>query len=316
MANFDSRTAQTKVFFDSTVYFYGWKTSEPAASQDFKIFSSELFDMGGSGNIAFEDSSGNFLTGDSGLNYASINKTLTLTGAGTTGTRTLLMRDSSLSKILEVTDNSRFFFGNTASPAVNSNFAIKQINNGISTFFVEAVNTANRFELDLRNRLRHTTNNVTATDPGVTFLQTQTYNQVATNLRAVARILPIFTQNGGGNEQLASLNLGGTCNQSGAGASARMHGLLVNTSMSGTVGYLDAAFQSGKISLTNAINSAPTPENEIHLSGIDLSAGNTILRLDTEGTGILGVGTPTQDTTVAININGTVYYLLASTSAT
>jgi len=63
---------------------------------------------------------------------------------------------------------------------------------------------------------------------------------------------------------------------------------------------------------------APTAGSADHtiLYSSDLSAGNTIPSVYTEGTGIVGTGTPSQDRTVAIRINGTVYYLHASTSAT
>ncbi len=50
----------------------------------------------------------------------------------------------------------------------------------------------------------------------------------------------------------------------------------------------------------------------------DLSAGNTILALRTEGTGITGAGVTSTTVThkVALKINGTVYYLLATTNGT
>ena len=62
-------------------------------------------------------------------------------------------------------------------------------------------------------------------------------------------------------------------------------------------------------------STASTPNDSVSIFSKDLSAGNTMLALRTEGTP-LGVGTPTQDTTIALEINGTTYYLLASTSAT
>lgn len=56
-----------------------------------------------------------------------------------------------------------------------------------------------------------------------------------------------------------------------------------------------------------------TPADTLTLYSSDLSAGNTIPSVYTEGTAIVGTGTPTADRTIAIRINGTVYYLLAST---
>jgi hypothetical protein len=50
----------------------------------------------------------------------------------------------------------------------------------------------------------------------------------------------------------------------------------------------------------------------IQIYSTDLSAGNTMLSLYTEGTPV-GTGTPSANRTIAVRINGTVYYLLAST---
>lgn len=61
-----------------------------------------------------------------------------------------------------------------------------------------------------------------------------------------------------------------------------------------------------------ALGSAPT--DAVKMSSADLSPGNTMLALLTEGTPV-GSGTPTQNRTIAIEVNGTVYYILASTSA-
>jgi len=55
--------------------------------------------------------------------------------------------------------------------------------------------------------------------------------------------------------------------------------------------------------------------NGVVMYSNDLSAGHTIPAIYTEGTNIVGSGTPSADKTVAIKVNGTVYYLLASTVA-
>lgn len=60
---------------------------------------------------------------------------------------------------------------------------------------------------------------------------------------------------------------------------------------------------------------ASAASDTIRLSATDLSAGNTMLSVNTEGTSSLGTGTPTQDRTIAIDYNGTTYYILASTSS-
>jgi len=86
---------------------------------------------------------------------------------------------------------------------------------------------------------------------------------------------------------------------------------------SGNVGIGSLTFDgtaAGAFGIANGTEPAGGATNAVQIFSTDLSAGNTILGLYTEGTGILGAGTPTQDTTVAIKINGTVYYLLASTT--
>lgn len=75
------------------------------------------------------------------------------------------------------------------------------------------------------------------------------------------------------------------------------------------------ASASHVLAMLNGIAPTTSPADTLQLYSTDLSAGNTMLGIRTEGTP-LGVGTPTQDTTVAVEINGTTYYLLASTSAT
>lgn len=67
--------------------------------------------------------------------------------------------------------------------------------------------------------------------------------------------------------------------------------------------------------LTN-VGAASAAANKLVLSAIDLSEGNTILDINTEGSGVVGEGTPAQTRTVAIRVNGVVYYLLAALSAT
>lgn len=58
--------------------------------------------------------------------------------------------------------------------------------------------------------------------------------------------------------------------------------------------------------------------NAIQLVSEDLSAGNTIPSIETEGTGITTAGISNVAVTnkIAIKVNGTVYYLLATTVGT
>lgn len=63
---------------------------------------------------------------------------------------------------------------------------------------------------------------------------------------------------------------------------------------------------------------APTtgPADTIQIYSTDLSAGNTMLSLYTEGTSVNSSTTNTTTHKIAIRVNGTVYYLLANTSST
>lgn len=81
--------------------------------------------------------------------------------------------------------------------------------------------------------------------------------------------------------------------------------VLVGTSSSPTTGTQCLTIETG---------TAPTatPADTVTFYSSDLSAGNTMPSFYTEGT-IVGTGTPTADRTIAVRINGTVYYLLAST---
>jgi len=78
-------------------------------------------------------------------------------------------------------------------------------------------------------------------------------------------------------------------------------------------GSLHLEGSAGYIELKN--NSSMSSTNDyVKIGAKDLSAGNTMLAIQTEGT-CVGTGTPTADRTIAIDVNGTTYYLLASTSS-
>ncbi len=76
-----------------------------------------------------------------------------------------------------------------------------------------------------------------------------------------------------------------------------------------------SASSIGGLTLSNATLGTSVADT-VQLGSVDISAGNTTLALETEGTSVVGTGSPTQNRTVAIDVNGTLYYLLASTSAT
>ena len=66
------------------------------------------------------------------------------------------------------------------------------------------------------------------------------------------------------------------------------------------------------IDLKNVVMAAPAADY-MRIGSTDLSAGNTQLSWYGEGTSV-GTGTPAADRTIAVRVNGTQYYLLASTS--
>jgi len=74
---------------------------------------------------------------------------------------------------------------------------------------------------------------------------------------------------------------------------------------------------TGTQCLTIETETAPTatPADTISIYSTDLSAGNTILSLYTEGTPVNANTTAAATHRIAVRINGTVYYLLANTAA-
>ena len=89
----------------------------------------------------------------------------------------------------------------------------------------------------------------------------------------------------------------------------------------GNVGINTATFGTSAATVLGIkTGTAPTtgPADTIQLYSTDLSAGNTILSLFTEGTGATtaGITNVTVTNKIAIRVNGTVYYLLATTNGT
>ena len=86
----------------------------------------------------------------------------------------------------------------------------------------------------------------------------------------------------------------------------------------GNVGIGTSTFgTSAATVLAIATGTAPStgPADTIQIFSTDLSAGNTILSLRTEGTPVNANTTAATTHRIAVRINGTVYYLLANTSA-
>jgi hypothetical protein len=75
---------------------------------------------------------------------------------------------------------------------------------------------------------------------------------------------------------------------------------------------------AGVLSIGNGTEPSTGPANTVQVYSVDLSAGNTIPAVYCEGSGVTGAGITNVTVThkIAIKVNGTVYYLLATTNAT
>jgi hypothetical protein len=92
----------------------------------------------------------------------------------------------------------------------------------------------------------------------------------------------------------------------------------VRIDSSGNIGIGTTTFGTSAVTvLAIATGTAPTtgPADTIQIYSTDLSAGNTMLSLYTEGTVVNANTTAAATHRIAIRVNGTVYYLLANTAA-
>lgn len=90
---------------------------------------------------------------------------------------------------------------------------------------------------------------------------------------------------------------------------------------SGNVGVNVTSFgtsAAGVLGLKNGTEPTTGPADTVQIYSVDRSAGNTIPAIYTEGTGVTsaGITSTTVTTKIAIKVNGTIYYLLATTNAT
>ena len=99
---------------------------------------------------------------------------------------------------------------------------------------------------------------------------------------------------------------------SGVGYGVYVNGIAGSTQWGVYVADTAPNFMQGVLRLGNSTGGSPT--NAVELRSLDLTGGNTMLGIVTEGTPI-GSGTPAQNRTVAIDVNGTTYYLHASLAA-
>jgi len=92
--------------------------------------------------------------------------------------------------------------------------------------------------------------------------------------------------------------------------------LRIDTSGNLLVGTTTAGTSAAKVlALGNATAPTTGPADTLQIYSSDLSAGNTMLSIYTEGTPVNVNATAAATHRIAIRVNGTVYYLLANTSA-
>jgi hypothetical protein len=75
---------------------------------------------------------------------------------------------------------------------------------------------------------------------------------------------------------------------------------------------------AGVLALANGTAPSTGPADTVQLFSVDRSAGNTIPAVRCEGSGVTNAGITNTTVTnkIAIQVNGTIYYLLATTNAT
>lgn len=169
------------------------------------------------------------------------------------------------------------------------------------------------------------TDNVTVTrsspnlylqDTGTNFATIRFYTSTSTErvtLRGNAA--GSFIVETGGPSPVTALTLDSSQNATFAGDLTLSAGdLEVTTGLGRFGGSTDPASMTTGVVLYNGTAPSAGAANAIALYSKDLSAGNTMLGIYTEGSPV-GTGTPTQDRTVAVEVNGTTLYLLASTAA-
>ena len=128
-------------------------------------------------------------------------------------------------------------------------------------------------------------------------------------------VLQIQTRQGGHSLELGAAN--GTVNLTlagGSGVETAVFSGTVTATDGFTVTLGDAQLTNGQLILGNTTDDAASADT-CRLGSKDISAGNTALHLETEGTGVIVAGTAATDSSVTAYVNGVRYYLAASTSA-
>lgn len=230
-----------------------------------------------------------------------------------TGASAEAMRINSIGKVLVGTSIARAnFFNGTSSPLVqvegttfdtSSYSAVRNSNDTSAPFLVLA-------------KSRGTTvgsNTIVNSGDQVGAISFQ--GNDGTEFVDTARITAAIDGTPGANDMPGRLMFFTTAD----GASALTERMRIDSS--GNVGIGATSFGTSAervLSIGSGVEPSSGPADTAQLYSVDLTAGNTILGLYCEGTGVTGAGiTSTAVTTkIAIKVNGTVYYLLATTNGT
>lgn len=332
--NFDSNNARTPSFFDGTTYIYGWKNSEPSASKDFKVLWNDL-KIGGftQGSVMFAGSDG-LLSEDNielfwddtlknlGIGTDLPSEKLHIQGGG-------FLADTDLSENQVSWRNGRFGVTidlNNPDVLIGENTFRTLVRFGQRSYIYSAhtgtnvgfgfISTNGKFYLNNNTNAGGNSELIFGTEAGSSYGVIKQVDQLFgpefRQLRLysggneIADPFEFFSKDSGGN-YLKRFEIGNyEDNVDLQCSSIRSLGI-------GDVTNDDSA--TNVLTIQSGIAPSTTKSDTLSIYSTDLSSGNTMLGLRTEGS-MIGIGSPTQNTTVAIEINGTTYYLLASTSAT
>jgi hypothetical protein len=137
-------------------------------------------------------------------------------------------------------------------------------------------------------------------------------NLATTGTASATKLIPTGGTATGNGMYLPSANTLGFSTNGVLGMSLNASGNLgLNTTTFGTSA-------AGVLALANGTAPTTGPADTVQIFSVDRSAGNTIPAIYCEGSGVTNAGITNTTVTnkIAIQVNGTIYYLLATTNAT